>query len=581
MILGHLTERRLLHLFWSHFLLFWLFLLMAVVMAGGWLGGRGTRDTTAVKKFVRQANLTDRIWQALFLLFLIFYVAVIFYKEDFAYYDNQQFIDFSVAGKALPPPIWPDLGRFFPLGHQEFNLLMFVTRSPAGYHLFAVAQLIVVLIALWITLEEFAIRYRVMISIAAMIAPSFLVCFTGLIYPERDMLFWLAILLVCLGGYAATRARGYFLGCLVATQFILYYKETSVIFVVAYALTGLLLDIHAKWRAGNPSWRKIVSDNYLPLAMLALSAVYAVLFVAALVPNRTFSYVAEHARGLGPVLLAYLETDWLLPVLLGIVILRFGRLLLSGGDIDPMWDSLAVGSLAYFVCLLALRLYSSHYVAPVNLIAILYLARISREWLLKPTQLRVSIMAILVVCVLIHDAAYSTFRVVQRKGVIATNVALAGFLKARVLATKASVIEVYFPYTEGYRLMELSAYLHYKGLRLAGHGSGGPETGPALVIAGGQDFSGAECVGYASYACIHAEGAKHGDLIVVLADDAVPLGAVDAIREHSVSLLSVNACRACSRPGSWLRLLHTIYPRFWERPLPEHWLQLDVLEEIR
>jgi hypothetical protein len=47
----------------------------------------------------------------------------------------------------------------------------------------------------------------------------------GLIYPERNALFWLTILILCLQRANSKSTPIYFLACFVATHFLLYYKE--------------------------------------------------------------------------------------------------------------------------------------------------------------------------------------------------------------------------------------------------------------------------------------------------------------------------------------------------------------------
>jgi hypothetical protein len=572
----------------SHFLPIWLLSLVLVVVYGLLLSGQsnpvmpnfsplGASDRKTGT--ARRLDIADSLSVMGFLVFVIFYIFVIFYKEDFAYYDNEQLTDFSVQGKPFPPPIWPNAGRFFPLAFQEFNVLMFLTRSPGGYHSFAVAQLTILLVALFFILGDFRIRYRVPILIAAMVAPSFVVAFGDLIYPERNVLFWVVIMLLCLRGHFKTKARIYFIGCLVATHFALYYKEMVVLFVGGYVVTRLALQLNVAPRTGYHSLSELVKENALLLGMLGVSCIYAALLFAALLRHGNPSYLIEHREPLSSVLLAYLETDWLPAILLVVVILRLGRCMFFGGEGDPLWDSLAFGALAYCLCIVALRLFSGYYMAPVNLVALIYLARVSQAWLLNPTKTRVAIVAIAFACVLIHDAAYSSFRVIERKSIITARSQFADFLKGHAPATSRGVIELYFPYADGYRLMELSAYLRYKGFQLAGSSATRPAAGPVLVIEGREDFIDGLCVAYRSYACIHVDSAKPRVLTIVLPDDNVSRNSVEEISSHSVSLLSANPCAACSKPGSWLRFLHTISPRFAKSRLPEHWLQLDIFQE--
>src|SRR5215467_10959794 len=205
-------------------------------------------------KLLGRVGFGDGIAAAGLLAFLAAYIVLIFYKEDFAYYDDDMLTDFSVQGRNFLPPVWSALGRFYPLADQEFNLLKFITRSPAGYHALVALQLVVLVAVLFVVLRAFQVRYRVLILIAVMVMPSFLIPFTGFVYPERNVLFWLAVMLLCLQAYSDTRARIYFVGCLVATHFALYYKETVVLFIVAYAVTQLLLQLSAARRSGQVSW---------------------------------------------------------------------------------------------------------------------------------------------------------------------------------------------------------------------------------------------------------------------------------------------------------------------------------------
>ena len=259
-MLVHQLLHRVVELFTAHVLLLWLLSLLIVVALGLFLSdhrqpmfpnrlGEGWWDS--LTRF-RGLNLTDAISVIALLMFLAFYIRVIFYKEDFAYYDDDILTDFSVQGKNFLPPVWSAFGRFNPLANQEFNLLKFVTRSPAGYHALVALQLLALVALLFVVLRAFQVRYRVLIIIAAMVAPSFLIPFTGFVYSERDVLFWLAVMVLCLQAYSRTKARIYFVGCLVAVHFALYYKEAVVLFVVAYAITQLLVQLsaaHSSWPA--------------------------------------------------------------------------------------------------------------------------------------------------------------------------------------------------------------------------------------------------------------------------------------------------------------------------------------------
>jgi len=575
------------HIFTSDFLLVWLFFLGLIVVCAFLLGsppdsmasGLSPHGVSDGRGRLRSClSLTDGISAIALLLFVAFYVVLIFYKEDFAAYDDDQLTDFSLRGTNFGPPIWPSVGRFLPLALQEFNLLRFITKSTAGYHSFAVAQLIILLLALVVVLGEYKFVYRAPILIAATLAPSFVLSFGSLVCPDRNVLFWLAIMLLCLCGHSKTKARVYFIGCLVATHFALYYKEPVVVFVVAYAGTQLVLQSYLGRRTGYRPWQELARENSLQIGLLAVSGIYLVLFLAAMLPHPSYSYIIAKRTALSSVILGYLQLDWVVFILIPVLVLRLGWFVFSEGQLDPMWDSLAIGASAYFFCLIALRLYMPYYTAPVDLIGLLYLARVSLSWLSKPTKLRVSLVTTAFVCVLLHNAAYSSFSIVESKNFIQAKRQFAGFLGSYGPRVSSSTVELFFPYADGYRLMELSAYLRYKGFRLAGQSVTSSEAGPGLVLEGREAFANNRCVGYKDYTCIHADSARDSALIIVLPDDKASADDVEQIGKDSVLLFSAETCGFCSRPGSWLRLLHAI-SYFSEGELPEHWLRLDVFSK--
>jgi len=569
----------------SHFLLIWMLLLVLVPVCGLLASSlwqpilsrtSPVGESTGKLESPRPLTLADGIAAAGFAIFLILYIVVIFYKEDFAYYDNDQLTDFSLRGRNFPPPIWPDAGRFFPLGFQEFNVLALITKSLAGFHTLAVIQLVILLLAIMAVLDGFKPFHRVLILMLAMLAPSFMIPFTELIYPERNVLFWLAIMVWCLYSHSKTKASIYFIGCLIATHFALYYKETVVVFVVACAVTRILLESHAGRAAGH-SWRELARENSLSLGMLAVSGIYGVLFLATMLPHGNPSYLGAHRQALGSVLLAYAQTDWLPLVLFAVFIIRVQRFIFSDGELDPLWESLAVGALGYFAVVLALRLVSAYYMAPVDLIAVLYTARSSLAWLSKPTRLRVSIVAAVFTCILFQNLAYSSFRMIERKNVIAVKKQFADFLRSYQWET--NTLELFFPYASQYHLMGLSAYLRYRGFPLVGQSAPSGGAGPRLLIEGPQDFLHNRCVDYRDYACTHADRPGEGALIVVLPDDTVSMRDVENISKASALLLSIKACEVCTRDGSWFRKLHAISAEFSESQLPQHWLQLHVFKK--
>ncbi len=566
-----------------HFLLVWLCLLILIIVGGLHFSDQGNRmfqgfSPDGNEKSRRRFTLSDGISAGIFLLFLGGYVALILYKEDFAYYDDDMLTDFSVRGRPLPPPIWPSIGRFFPLSDQSFNLLRFITRSPAGYHSFVIIQLMLLLLVLYAVVSQFTTRYRALILSAAMLAPSMLIPFSGFVYPERSVLLWLTVMLLCIYGHTKTGARVYFVGCLVATHFALYYKETVIVLIGTIAATRIVLDWRAHRSEKERSWRELAHRNSLSFGMVAVCALYVVLFVAAMLPREKFSYVASHHESLGHVIRMYLETDWIPFILLAVVAVRVIRYLFYKGELDRVWFPVAMGAVAYFVAIIGLRIYSGYYLAPVDFLGLLYLARLTLEGLHKPGKLRAGIAVAAFACVVVHSAAYSAFRVVERKTVIERKRELAGFLRDYLPTQRSETVTLYFPYANGYRLMELSSYLRYKGFKLVGMDETSPQVGPRIAIEGREQFQQDHCVPYNEYRCVYRAEAPEGALTVILPDDDVQICEVENMGKGATPLFAVEASPFSTRIGGALKLLHAISPMHPDHELPDHWLRLDVFK---
>ena len=97
-------------------------------------------------------------------------------------------------------------------------------------------------------------------------------------------------------------------------------------------------------------------------------------------------------------------------------------------------------------------------------------------------------------------------------------------------------------------------------------------------MASREKFDDSRCVNYRDYACIHTDSPAPGALIVILPDDNISMSDVQRIAKDSDLVFSANACTPCTKPDSWFRSLHAISAEFSVKPLPEHWLRLDVYE---
>jgi len=571
-----------------YFLRFWLLSLVAIV-AGAWRL-RGLRATPNAPpeageqgdaaKAPQAYNSIDWALSVLAVLIISCFIFLLSYKEDFSCFDCSQLTDYSVAGHRFGPPIWPKDGRFFPLGMQEFNLLRYVTRTPAGYQSIAATQVVILTGMLFALLKDVRLAWRALIAIAVIVTPSIMISFSGLIYPERNALFWLAILVLCLQRATSSNSPIYFLGCFVTTHFLLYYKEPLVVFVAVYAVSRLAMDFYSKRSAGQPRWEEFGRENIVPVGLMVVAGIYTVLFLVFMFPFHRPEFITLSKSDPRNVPLLFLRMDWLMTLLLVVLLMRLVRWLFFGKGIEPMWESLGLGAFGYFIAILAVGVYTSYYLAPVDLIAILYVGRLAASWAYLPFRWRVAAVGAVSVCLLVHEASFSALRIIERKVEILQVSELAKFLKNYKADPGEQRIELFFPFTDGFRLAGISSYLRYKGLRLAGQSNYSSVESPEFVIAGRGNYESGRCYPAMKYACKHVDEPGKGGLLVVLPKDLFRKGDLEQAGRDAVPLLYLTSWPEDSSIGRVLRLMQSL--SLEDRYIkPQPWWQLYVFRQAR
>ena len=501
-----------------------------------------TNNASAVYREEHREPIKPKIWEyfciGLFGLFLLGYCWLIIYGEDFVYNDNSTYTSSTLIGKNFPFPIWTGNGRFFPLGHQEFNIIRHISQSPAGYHSIAIFQLLIVILALWMILKQLPILLRLLATFTIMTTPSIVASFFGLIFPERNVIFWLSIILLCIQLFQANNSRLYSFGALLATQFSLYYKEPVFILVGSFAGLRLLGYIYVYNRTiPQKNYYKFLKIHYLECGLLILSAFFLILYLIVFSPYINSDVDADNSSRMLSVLINYLNDDKLLYVFLITLSVRLLYFLYSKKSLDFFWDFLAVGNLMYFLSFVVLQISATHYTAPVDFIAILYIAKIINSWL-KTKRLPVYIIVALIAgLILANNIPYSSYYVIRRKNVIEGKVQISRLLENYTTQDDNKLVNLYFPFSSGYSIMELSTYWEYKGLQLYPAHSSEPESQLVFALKSPRTFPLNRCIGYAPQTCEHANSPQIGDLILVLPDDMISEKQLVALKQNSIELL--------------------------------------------
>ena len=480
---------------------------------------------------------------ALLALFLVCYIALMLTWEDFAYYDNSMFTSGTLMGHDLSPPIVQESGRFLPLGLQEFNLIRHFTRTAGGYHVLPIAELLIFSYILLILDSELSITVRVALAILVLLTPSILMSFSLLIEPVRNVLFFLACLVLSVKRFEQTRSIAWAVAAVVCAQIMIYYKETSFLLILGFAVGRLILRCRNVREAGWDYQRLWDKESRLDwclaaLAVLFLLFYFAVMGILALMGTHegihgSMGYAVERQRLLREIVFAYLRLDLLAWLFIAVVLGRIYLILRHRVAPSLLWDGLAFGGVACFLGLVVgLRIFGATYLAPVDLIAALYVGRFAvlswnkmRSW----GKLATSVLAL---TILLQDVSFSAFAVFERKNVIHGKAQIASVVRTQYRNRGEDTLRLFFPFASRYVIMEFASYLNYRGVPVEGAVSAAGGRNGVVLVTPALAEDGRCWTAGPDFRCRAASGPAPGDLVIVLPDDEASLAEASLYRER-------------------------------------------------
>ena len=521
----------------AHFRLTWITLTAAAAICVAWAVGQAA---TSRSKGQSETNLM--VWRqvgtprgiaslALLAVFLASYVAITLVWEDFAFYDYSLFTDGTLKGENVAPPIWREEGRFFPLGYQEFNLIRHFTDAAGGYHLLPIVQLVIFAGILLILDDEIGIAARVGLAVVTLLTPSILISFNALTATERNVLFFLACLLLSVKRFEQTQSTAWAVVAAVCAQIMIYYKETAFLLLLGFAVGRLIL----RCRNGhNERWdyhRLWDKEGVLDLCLASLAALFLVYYLAVMGIHGNMSYADRSRQPLAAIAFSYLRRDLLACVFVAVVLVRIYLILRRRAAPLPLWDGLAFGGVACLVGYLYLGMFAANYPAPVDFIAVLYVGRFAfLRW--KETHSWSKVTALLLTfTVLLQNIFFSTFAVFERKNGIHAKVEIARLVKTQYQNRAGNPVRLFFPFANPYVIMEFGYYLSYRGVPVEDAEGESPALDDVLLASAtiGKD---GPCVRYKRIRCHSIKRPAPGDLVIVLPDDEASLAEASVYRER-------------------------------------------------
>jgi hypothetical protein len=515
---------------------------------------------------------------ALTFLFLLLacYIAGSLVWEDFTYYDNSHFTNGTLVGKDIPLQIVPENGRFFPLGHQEFNLIRHFTSSVTGYHALRIVQLVFLCGILLVFDGQLSIQARVTLILLALITPSILISFSGLIYPEWNVAFWLVCLAFSVKRFEQTQFTAWAVASVISAQFMLYYKETAFLLLISFALGRLFLRC---WKVDQKGWdfnRLRDPESRLDLCLAILGVWFFVYYLAVMFPIYSVGYADEFQLSLSQAIASYLKLDLLVWTLVVVVLARIIQVLRRKVVPALLWDGLGLAGVSSLAGYLILRMNSAYFLAPADIIAVLCLGHITLLSMKDRGRVTKLCVLALLTLVVLQDFSLSAFRMYERKNVIHAKVELGQAIKARYQNNPQNVKRLFFPFAQPFPILEFVSYLNYIGVPVEQipAGSDAPDS---VVIVGTAFLTVGPC-GYRTFVCHSGNRPGPGDLVVVLPDDFTRDDELISYQQEAAGpLFSYHARPSIPR---WLfpyvNVLHVASPVFSQKQLPDYWLNASV-----
>lgn len=505
---------------------------------------------------------------------LVFYITGILHWEDFTYYDNSHFTNETLIGRNIALQVSPDQGRFWPLGHQEFNLLRHISHSIMAYHGLRIVELLLACTALLFRDEEISPWTRLLLILFVLITPSILISFSGLIYSEANILLFLVFLAWAVSSFERTGSIVWAVVAIICVQFLLYYKETVFLFLLGFTLGRLFLRCVNRDVSGFDFKRLRDRESRLDICLGVMVVPYIIFYIAAMYPVFGIGYSKESGLPLAQVITDYLSLDLLVWLLALVALARIFLILRRRVQASEMWDGLALGGLCYFSGYICLHMVSSYYLAPVDLIAVFYVGRFALLSI-GSASVALRLCLLVVVCLVVcQDLSLSIFRMYERKNVIHAKSEMARVIKGRYQSDPGDVRRLFFPFATPFQILEFASYLSYIGVPLEEQATNG---GAGILLVGSEVERDGPC-GYRVFVCHPGVHPEAEDLVIVLPDDVTTSGESKAYRQAGPRLLF--SYDPFPPIPDWMRplvnRLHVESPIFRDLPLPDSWLRASI-----
>ena len=287
----------------------------------------------------------------------------IVYRAGFLFGDQHQFLTTTALGHILPLSryVIPELGRFFPLGITDYNVLLLFFSAPSATAHYAINAICFVLTALLLYLlcrDILGERSTANETIAAITSLFLLsrvyMVFLDLIFPERVMTLMIVAFMFFAWRFWQTEQIGYMVGALIATVYMTYCKEPM--FGAVFVFCGVILCFGQHLSKQKKIFLWLLVGN---------SIIFLALYYLLVYRNIGTAYDGSHGEtNIWNTYFHMLYSQKILLVAIPVLLYRLYAFIAKKDRSHLFFDALLLSGFAYFGACLVLGLNFTYYYFP-------------------------------------------------------------------------------------------------------------------------------------------------------------------------------------------------------------------------
>ncbi|PAF47381.1 hypothetical protein BKH46_04695 [Helicobacter sp. 12S02634-8] len=301
---------------------------------------------------------------ALLALLIALYGLGIIWGSDFSVIDDHTLSVFTLMHHPIPFFIAPEIGRFYPLNAQEWNLIapIFGT-TPKVFYIFNALMMVLVslcvlaILRLWLPLRSgFVYLFALFVLL---ISPNFATAFLRLFVPEKMEIVFLSLFMLSYTLFCHKQKPIY--ACIgVLMGFIaMFYKETAFILIGVFALFHFLFAYKTSSKA----------SKIFDISLLFVSAIWLCIYLGIIwsAKNNSSFYGAsplDTLTTLAKVTFSYIFDPIILIAPLSFISLKLWLVLKNKASFHPVFDAALIAGLVFMFAYLKLGIANYHYPLP-------------------------------------------------------------------------------------------------------------------------------------------------------------------------------------------------------------------------